>query len=47
MKQGISFTPQDSSSGAEFNYSMKGKLIAITDLKPGKRSFVEEIEKAL
>jgi hypothetical protein len=47
MKQGISFSPQESSSGADFNYSMKSKLITITDLKPGKGLFVEEIEKAL
>jgi 23S rRNA G2069 N7-methylase RlmK/C1962 C5-methylase RlmI len=50
MKQGkeISFRPEDDfSSGANFNYSMRGKMITIAGSQPGKGSFVEEIEKAL
>jgi hypothetical protein len=47
MKRGISFTPQDSSLGANFSYAISGKVISITDLKLGKGSFTEEIEKAL
>ena len=49
MKQSktISFTPDDSSSGADFKYSISGKVISITDLKLGKQSFIEGIEKTL
>jgi hypothetical protein len=46
MKE-IAFTPQYSSSGAKFSYSISGKVISVTDLKSGKGSFVEHIEKAL
>jgi hypothetical protein len=48
VKQGkeISFNSNDGGS-ADFNYSMRGKVITISDLKPGKGSFTEEIEKAL
>jgi hypothetical protein len=48
VKQGkeIGFNSSDSGS-ADFNYSIRGKVISITDLKVGKGSFVEEIEKVL
>jgi hypothetical protein len=48
MKQGkeISFNPNGSGS-ADFNYSISGKVISITDLKLGEQSFTEEIEKIL
>jgi hypothetical protein len=40
----ISFISNDSGS-ADFSYAISAKVISITDLKPGKGSFVEEIEK--
>jgi hypothetical protein len=31
----------------DFSYSMRGKMISITGLMPGKGTFIEEIEKVL
>jgi hypothetical protein len=53
MKQGISFTPQDSSSGAAFNYSMKGKdyqalraaAPELMDIATGKKPRPPEVDQ--
>jgi hypothetical protein len=42
----ISFNSNGSRS-PDFNYSIKGKMISITNLQLGERSFTQEIKKVL